>query len=365
MPDRFADIILPVALNERLTYRIPGNLLNDVKPGTIVMVQLGNKKVYSGIVAGVHDEMPAIKNIRPIMKIPGMKTVVDETQLRFWRWMADYYMCSEGEVMKAALPSALLPGGETSSPVIEKYKPREEIFIELAKHFSDEELNEILDRLKKAPGQEKVLSTYLHLTGYTFGSDIKPVRKSLLLKESDASQGVISVLIKKGIFSAVSLNVGRLKDFGNGKLPLRKLSDVQQEAYRSVKNILSEKDVVLLHGVTSSGKTEIYIHLIEEQLKLGKQVLYMLPEIALTTQIIIRLQKHFGSVTGVYHSRFNDLEKVEIWKRVADDNPETGYRLVIGVRSSLFLPFKDLGLVIIDEEHDGSYKQHDPVPEVP
>jgi primosomal protein N' (replication factor Y) len=158
------------------------------------------------------------------------------------------------------------------------------------------------------------------------------------------------------------VEVGRLKDFGKRNEPINKLSNSQLNAFNLIKDLFRRKDIVLLHGITSSGKTEIYIHLIEEQLKLGKQVLYLLPEIALTTQIILRLQKHFGSVTGVYHSRFNDQEKVEIWRRVADGNPNTGYRLILGVRSSLFLPFSDLGLVIIDEEHDGSYKQHDPSP---
>jgi primosomal protein N' (replication factor Y) (superfamily II helicase) len=359
---RFADIILPVAVRGRFTYSITDNLRGSIIPGAIVLVQLGRRKLYSGIVAKLHNEEHELKNIRPIIKISDHTPVVNEKQLKFWHWMSDYYMCSEGEVMNAALPSILLPGGVTSSPVIDRYKPREEKFIELARQFSDDELNGILDKLRKAPKQEQVLSVYLHLTGYTQDSEIKPVRRALLVKESSASSMVIDALTHKGILSSVSLKVTRLDESNTVREPLRKLTEIQQFAFESIKKKFTENGIILLHGVTSSGKTEIYIHLIEEQLKLGKQVLYMLPEIALTTQIVLRLQKHFGSVTGVYHSRFNKQEKAEIWNKVADENAETSYRLIIGVRSSLFLPFNNLGLVIVDEEHDGSYKQHDPAP---
>jgi primosomal protein N' (replication factor Y) len=362
MPNKFADIILPVAVKGRFTYSIPEHLSGTIKSGVRVTVQFGNKKLYSGIVCRMHDEIPELMNIRPLMEIADPVPVVNEKQLSFWHWISDYYMCSEGEVMNAAVPSAMIPEGVTTTPLTEKYKPREETFIELAAGFSDAELNEILDKLKNAPKQAEILNTYLYLTGYFPGADVRPVRKSLLLKESGSSPEIVNSLIKKGILSSVSLEVGRLKNFGDHKESLRKLSDIQTVAFNSIKSHFKEKEIVLLHGVTSGGKTEIYIHLIEEQLRRGKQVLYMLPEIALTAQIILRLQKHFGTVTGIYHSRFNDQEKVEIWKRVADENPETGYRLILGVRSSVFLPFSNLGLVIIDEEHDGSYKQHDPAP---
>jgi primosomal protein N' (replication factor Y) len=255
--------------------------------------------------------------------------------------------------MKAALPS------ETS---INNYKPRIETFIQLSRKYTDSELNAILDILKKAPRQQDMLSTYIRLTGYTSKAEIKQVSKSFLLKECGSSQNIVEALTGKGFLSAVSLAVTRLTEADSFKDPIKKLSEAQAVAYGSITSQLKNKDIVLLHGVTSSGKTEIYIHLIEEQLKLGRQVLYMLPEIALTTQIILRLKKHFGAVTGVYHSRFSDPEKVEIWKRVADNDPLNGYRLILGVRSSLFLPFSNLGLIIVDEEHDGSYKQHDPAP---
>jgi primosomal protein N' (replication factor Y) (superfamily II helicase) len=362
MDFRFADIILPVAVKGRFTYLIPDEFSESIKRGIRVLVQFGNKKLYSGIVCSLHNESATIKNIRPVKDIIDPSPVVNDLQLKHWQWISEYYMCSEGEVMKAAMPSALFLKGEAGSPVIEKYKPKEETFIELASDFTDKQLNEILDNLSKAPKQYETLSAYLRLTGYTSGSEIKPVRKSLLLKEAKSSSDVIDALSGKGILKAVSLKVGRLKDSGNINEPLRKLSENQLIAYNSICNSFKEKDITLLHGVTSSGKTEIYIHLIEEQLKKGRQVLYMLPEIALTSQIILRLKRHFGNLTGVYHSRFNDQERVEIWKRVADENPNTGYRLILGVRSSLFLPFSNLGLVIIDEEHDGSYKQHDPAP---
>jgi primosomal protein N' (replication factor Y) len=358
----FADIILPLAVRGRFTYRIPENLQASVKPGARVLVQLGSRKVYSGIASRLHNDTPEFENIRPVMGVPDPDPVVNEIQLSHWQWISEYYICSEGEVMKAAVPAALFPAGETASPLTEKYKPKEETFIELSGKFSDEELNGILDKLSRSPVQKRVLESYLHLTGYNSGSDIKPLRKSVLLKDSRSSGGTIDSLIKKGFLNAVTLEVGRLKDYGSRKECLRQLSDIQNVTFDTICNSFREKDIVLLHGVTSSGKTEIYIHFIEEQLKKGKQVLYMLPEIALTAQIILRLQKHFGRVTGVYHSRFNDQEKVEIWKRVADENPDTGYRLILGVRSSIFLPFSNLGLVIVDEEHDTSYKQHDPAP---
>ena len=362
MEQSYADIILPLAIRGRLTYSIPVNLLPVARPGVRVTVQLGNRKLYSGIIARIHNDPPELSKIRPLVDIPDPLPVVNERQLKLWGWISEYYMCSEGEVMKAAVPGILFPEGNTSAPVTEKYKPREESFVRLAKTFSDEELNIILDKLKKAPKQSSLLTSYLHLSAFGSGSDCRPVRKSVLVKDAGSSTANLEGLIKKGILECISVEVGRLEVFDNRTEPLNKLSSSQSDVLEAIRKSFIEKDIVLLHGITSSGKTELYIHLIEEQLKAGKQVLYLLPEIALTTQIILRLQKHFGPVTGVYHSRFSDKEKVEIWKKVAENNTAGGYRLILGVRSSVFLPFSDLGLVIIDEEHDGSYKQHDPAP---
>jgi primosomal protein N' (replication factor Y) (superfamily II helicase) len=349
----FADIILPLAVRGRFTYRIPPDLAEDVRPGVMVTVQFGGRNQYSGIVFGVHDKTPDIKNVKSIISVNHGTPVINTSQLKLWTWISEYYLCSEGEVLKAAIPSELN---------LNNYKPRLETFIKLSEKYSEGELNEILDKLKKAPRQQDVLSSYIRLTGYAEGSEILSVNKSVLLSESNSSAANVESIVRKGILKSVSLPVSRMTEAGSYKEPVKSLSDAQQAAYLMIKSQFREKDVVLLHGVTSSGKTEIYIHLIEEQLKRGKQVLYMLPEIALTTQIILRLKRHFGPVTGVYHSRFSNNEKVEIWKKVSEEDPIKSYRLILGVRSSLFLPFSNLGLIIVDEEHDGSYKQHDPAP---
>jgi primosomal protein N' (replication factor Y) len=354
MPDtQFADIILPLALRGRFTYRIPNELADRVKPGVRVLVQFGGRQFYSGIVCSIHDRSPEIKNIKTITRVLDEIPLINESQLKLWFWISDYYMCGEGEVMKAALPS------ETS---INNYKPRFETFVTLARQFSDKELIEILDKLNKARKQQELLTAYLSLTDYNPRVEKSEINKSALLSISHSSPVILNALTAKGILKSFSLPVSRISGEQVIKETLKTLSKAQLTAYNSVLNQFKERDVVLLYGITSSGKTEIYIHLIEEQLKKGKQVLYMLPEIALTTQIILRLKKHFGAMTGVYHSRLGDPEKVEIWKRVADPDPLSGFRLILGVRSSIFLPFSNLGLVIVDEEHDGSYKQHDPAP---
>jgi primosomal protein N' (replication factor Y) len=354
MPDkRFADIILPLGVRGRFTYSIPDEIVEDVRPGALVTVQFGGRKYYSGIVCYVHGKSPEIKNIKPVISVTAGTPLINELQLKLWLWISEYYLCSEGEVMKAAIPSEIS---------LDNFKPRLETFVKLSGKFTEDELNEILDNLKRAPRQQDILSSYIRITGYSTGTEISPLSKSLLLSESHSSAAILEVLIDKGILTSSSQPVSRISETDSFREPVKKLSEAQQTAFLSIKEQFLEKDIVLLHGVTSSGKTEIYIHLIEEQLRKGKQVLYMLPEIALTTQIILRLKRHFGPVTGVYHSRFSDPEKVEIWKRVAENDPLKSYRLILGVRSSLFLPFSNLGLIIVDEEHDGSYKQHDPAP---
>lgn len=360
--NHFAEIILPFAVKGTFTYLIPDELAGRIIPGIRVLVQFGKRKLYTGIVSGLHSKPPETANIRQVLEALDPEPVADANQMKLWSWISEYYMCTPGEVMKAALPSILCLEGETSVPVTEKYKPKEELFLRLACNFTGMELNTILDKLSKAPKQSDLLATYLRLSNYSEGRINSPVSKASVLKESRSGQSSLDTLIRKGILSAVSLETGRLKNYGLNKEPLKSLTDVQAIALRQIKSHFNDREIVLLHGITSSGKTEIYIHLIEEQLSLGKQVLYLLPEIALTTQIIARLIKHFGIITGVYHSRFSEPEKVEIRKRVALKSTTTGYRLVIGVRSALFLPFNDLGLIIVDEEHDSSYKQHDPAP---
>lgn len=362
MQDLYADIILPLAIEGRYTYSIPPAFHNVAAAGVRVLVQVGERRVYTGIIARVHDEKPELEIIRPLREIADPFPLVVEKQLMLWEWMAEYYMCTEGEVMKAAIPAIFFLKGDISGPVSEKYKVRKETFVRLAVSYSEEELKEIFGKLGSAPRQADVLKTYLHLSDFEKDMEVRPVERSLLLKKSGSAPAALDSLVKKGILQAKSVETTRLKNEDVLTEPLATLSSSQQSVMESVQDQFGHRDVVLLHGITSSGKTEIYIHLIEEQLKKGKQVLYLLPEIALTAQIIRRLRKHFGNITGVYHSRFSDQERAEIWKKVAENNKEKGYRLILGVRSSVFLPFTDLGLVIVDEEHDASYKQHEPAP---
>lgn len=362
MNNHFADIILPLAYKGLLTYSIPVEMEGSVKPGSRVLVQLGNRKLYSAIVCRIHSVPPDAKNLRPVLRVLDAEPVVNEIQLKLWNWISEYYMCSAGEVMKAALPSDLCLEGVTEIPLTEKYKPREESFVRLVSAFTEDRLNTFLDSLSRAPVQLRLLTVYLDLSGYVPEAPVQPVRKSLLLKAAGTAPGSIDGLLKKGILEIIEMETGRLADFKSPAEPLKQLTGEQETVLKELKKIFSTRETVLLHGVTSSGKTEIYIHLIEEQLKQGKQVLYLLPEIALTTQIIQRLQKHFGPVTGIYHSRFSNAERVEIWNRVGRQNGAKAYNLIIGARSALFLPFWNLGLIIVDEEHDGSYKQHDPAP---
>ena len=237
----------------------------DVRPGVMVMVHFGGRNLYSGIVCSIHDKPPEIKNVKPIISVADKIPLINEFQLKLWLWISEYYLCSEGEVMKAAIPSELSP---------DNYKPRLETFIKLSGKFTEEELNEILDKLKKAPRQQDILSAYLRLTGYSDGAEILTVSKSVLLSESQSSSGTLEVLIDKGILESTSRVVSRLSETDSFKEPVKQLSPAQSVAFESIKSQFLEKDIVLLHGVTSSGKTEIYIHLIEEQLKKETGSLY-------------------------------------------------------------------------------------------
>ncbi|HKK42080.1 MAG TPA: primosomal protein N' [Bacteroidales bacterium] len=350
---RFADIILPLALRGRYTYLIPEEFSGKVVEGVRVLVPFGRRQTYAGIVLETHNNEPGFKEIKAVIRVLDEIPLINTYQLKLWTWISDYYLCGEGEVMKAALPSA---------ESLAEYRPRLNAFIRLSRRYSDDELNGILDSLKRAGKQQALLITFLSLTDFGTASEKPWIGKAELIEKSGVSTGVLDTLIAKGVLDSFTQKVSRVSDGNFQAEPVKMLSQAQKDAYDSIKRQFNEKEIVLLHGVTSSGKTEIYIHLIEEQLKAGKQVLYMLPEIALTTQIIQRLKRHFDDSTGIYHSRLNEREKVEIWKKVADDDPETGFRLVLGVRSSVFLPFSNLGLIIVDEEHDGSYKQHDPAP---
>ncbi len=417
----FVDVILPLAIPNMLTYRVPFEMNEYIQIGQRAVVQLGKSKLHTAIIANIHENPPAKYEAKYIESIIDETPIVNAIQLKLWNWMANYYMCTLGEVMNAALPSSLKLASETKIVIndhwegdtaalndkeflivealqiqevltlkeiaeilqqktvqniikglIEKkiviteeelkqlFKPKQVEMVQLAPNYVDneEELQEIFSKLeKRAYKQLQVLMTYIHLCG----KDYSPIKKNLLAKESGTSTSVINALIKREVLISSIIEVGRIETLNKPIEKFKILSEDQEIAYQSILNNWKEKDVVLLHGVTGSGKTEIYVKLIQEAFDRGEQVLYLLPEIALTTQLINRLTKYFGKLIGVYHSKFNQNERVEVWNKVLK-NQQDEYRLIIGARSSLFLPFSNLGLIIVDEEHENSFKQYNPAP---
>ncbi|MFO7658058.1 MAG: primosomal protein N' [Bacteroidales bacterium] len=421
----YVDVLMPLPLKDLYTYSIDAQQRKILSPGCRVIVQFGSRKFYTALVKKIHTIKPQNYRIKNIFSVLDTKPVVNDLQLSFWWWIADYYMCHPGEVFKAALPSSLKPESETRvtpvwdgireinltkeeefiltalvnngemtlkqvgaltgrkklMPVInamiekqvvemkeqllEKYRPKLRSFVKLKNDFkAEKELNKLLDRLEKIPRQLHLLMTYLNISHSDNPGNSGGVEKTILLKTALVSESVLQSLVKKNVFDIVQVEVGRLHTESVGQVKMNLLSAEQHKALIEINTRLREKEIVLLHGVTSCGKTEIYIHLIEEQLKRQKQVLYLLPEIALTSQIIKRLKSVFGNKVGIYHSRFSHGEKVEIYQNIAGmlRKDEEQFQIVVGVRSSVFLPFCNLGLVIVDEEHDSSYKQSDPAP---
>lgn len=414
----YAEIIIPLALPKNYTWFVPDHLMESVKVGCRVEVNLGKNKKYAGIVKRLHNEKPELFEPKEILNILDVEPVIYEQQLHLWEWIAHYYMCSEGEVMAAALPSHFKLSSETivvfndeygedfsaldhdeylvaeallikkelkltevqqildSShvyPVInilinkkvcfvwealkQTYSAKKETYVLLSSQYdNEEELAKLLNedkKLQRAEKQMELLLSYLHLMK-TLGE----VTKSELLKKSKASDSQLKGLMDKKILWTEKRNVDRLQFLPKDIQVDFELTENQKKTFQQIKDSLKTKQVCLLHGITSSGKTQIYIKLIEQYIRRGNQVLYMLPEIALTSQIIRRLQKHFGGHIGVYHSKFSQNERVEIWNKV-----KTGeLKIILGARSSIFLPYSDLGLIICDEEHDTSFKQHDPAP---
>lgn len=355
---KYVDVILPLPLDGTFTYSVPDGMEGKVVPGVRLLVPLGKSKKYIAMATRLHDDKPAF-SCKPVEAVLDNTPSLLPQQMRLWQWIGYYYMAPLGDVYNAAMP-----GGLKST---EKFKPKMELYVELASTYrSEQALHVALNLVQRALKQAKALTTFLSLShwdsldGDTPREGIKKVTKEELMNESHCTDAVVKALINRGILVTYQLEIGRLNTNGESHLDLIKpLSLAQQDAYNGILMQMMKKDVVLLHGVTSSGKTEIYIHLIRKAIEEHKQVLYLLPEIALTVQIMERLHRVFGDRLGIYHSKYSDAERVEIWQKQLSDQP---YDVILGARSAVFLPFKNLGLVIIDEEHETSFKQQDPAP---
>jgi len=414
----FADLILPLPLEKRFTYSLTPEEAQFIQPGMRLAVQFGKSKIYTGIVAEIHQDPPKVYEAKPIHQILDEKPLLTKEQLSFWNWIASYYLCAEGDVMRAALPGAFLLESESivklskdteietevlnddeylvvealqrqssmkiqeieqlldrkkvlpvinqlaaknllvlNQEIYEQFKPKQVRYIKLNPAYDAEvEMHQLLDELSRAPKQREVVLSYFSITAHSK----KPLKVKELLNASGASNGVLKSLIEKNVFEEFYEEIDRVVfsgEINNHEITLNK---IQEQAFREIQDNFKEDQVCLLHGVTSSGKTEIYIKLIEEAVKKGQQALYLLPEIALTTQLIKRLQNYFGDKVLVYHSKYSVNERVEIYKKVLN-NSENG-KIVIGARSCIFLPFQKLGLIVVDEEHESTFKQFDPAP---
>ena len=340
-------------LDGLFTYAVPQQLQSQVKQGVRVRVPFGKSRHYVGLVARLHDVMPEGCQVKDIAEVLDDEPILLPSQLQLWQWIADYYMSPIGDVYKAALPAGL--------KAEDGYRPKTDTYVRLTPHFQNEQaLHVALNILQRAAKQLKVFTEFLALSGWENGQGSEEVSRDELLNASYGTADTLSALVKRGMLETYEVEVGRLNHGGEPHPELIKpLSVPQQEAYNQVLMSFMKKRVTLLHGVTSSGKTEIYIHLIQRELDQHRQVLYLLPEIALTVQMMDRLRRVFGNRLGIYHSKYSDAERVEIWQKQLSQNP---YDIVLGARSAVLLPFQRLGLVIVDEEHETSYKQQDPAP---
>ncbi len=414
----FVEVILPLSLAKTFTYRVSEAEFHFIKKGMRVAVPFGKSKIYTALVIDMHQNEPSLYDAKEIHQILDERPIATETQIKHWLWVANYYMCGIGDVYRGAFPSGLLLESETiisykvdavvnqnelsddeflvyealqqqSSlkvqeiisilnkknifPILQKlmskdiivleeeikenYKPKLVRYVKLhSKYESDNGLNELLEVLKSANKQKEIVLAYFQINA----SEKKPVTVKKLTEASNSTSTIVKTLIEKEIFEEYYLQHDRVSFDGKASEKQLQLSDAQETAFNEIKNSLAEKEVCLLHGVTSSGKTEIYIKLIEEYLETGKQVLYLLPEIALTTQLVSRLRLHFGDKVAVFHSKYSNNERVEVWKQTLENSAKA--QIVIGARSALFLPFNNLGLLIVDEEHEQTFKQTDPAP---
>lgn len=422
----FAEVILPLPLYSTFTYSIPDDMDVEVQVGSRVLVQFGKKKYYTAIVEAIHSDKPKGYDVKPVMAVLDSSPIVRYPQLKLWRWIADYYLCSPGEVFKAAVPTGLKPESETylslnpdyepddSSPfrlterqaiiiqlllqnkrmriseiegetgfknvaavinrlleqgiveidekVTERYRAKKQTFVQLKIERGDNDrLHECFGMLSRSRQQEKTLIAYLDLSGWLSpNGQLREVEKEKLLATAGVSPAILRGLIEKGIMETVKKSVNRFASAEElSKINLSPLSEAQARALKEITDGFKALPIQLLHGVTGSGKTEIYTHLIAKVLESGNQVLFLVPEISLTTQLSDRLKKVFGQRLLVYHSKFSDSERVDIWRRLLATNEPL---VVLGVRSSVFLPFARLGLIIVDEEHEASFKQYDPAP---
>ena len=423
---QFADVILPLPLEGNFTYSLPKSFSNLVQVGCRIIVPFGTSKYYSAIVVKLHDTIPSYPT-KEAMELLDSSPIVTTAQLKLWKWIADYYLCTIGDVYKAALPSGLKLESESSVmyneefigdntltpseekiiqileedtvqtlsslqkktgiknilPVIKRlldknairikeevkrtYKPRMATYVRITEAFFNEtQLNEILTQLKRSAKQADLLMKYASLAGISAALALqnkellKEITKQELIEKTACTPSVLKALCQKGVLELYQKPIGRIaQQYLPTELIIQPLSEDQTRAREEIKDAWKQHDVCLLHGVTSSGKTEVYIHLMKEVIEAGKQVLFMLPEIVLTAQLTDRLKRVFGDRLGVYHSRYPDAERVEVYQKMLSDSP---YDIIVGVRSSIFLPFKNLGLIIIDEEHETSFKQQDPAP---
>ena len=360
----YIDVILPLPLDGVFTYSVPSELERQVVVGCRVLVPFGRNKTYVGIICGKLEgdtstsRLPQIDKIKPILQVLDASPILLDSQLRLWHWMADYYLSPIGEVYKAALPAGL--------KAEDGYRPKTELYIRLTPKFrSEQALHIAIDMLQRAPSQQKAFTDFLFLAYgvqddfSSLASDLPPLTRDELLNQGH-TLATITALVKRGLLETYEQEVGRLNHGGEPHPEnIKPLSPAQQDAFNQIQFSFLKKNVTLLHGVTSSGKTEIYIHLIQQALDKKQQVLYLLPEIALTVQMMSRLQRVFGCRLGIYHSKYSDAERVEIWQKQLSADP---YDVILGARSAVFLPFQRLGLVIVDEEHETSYKQQDPMP---
>jgi len=355
----YADVILPLPLPGFFTYSVPQQMQEQVAFGMRVLVPFGRNKIYVGLIARLHDNKPEGYEVKDLLQLMDAQPILLEQQFKLWQWIADYYMSPIGEVYKAALPAGLKEE--------DGYKPRTETFIRLTTPYQNETtLHVALNLLARAPKQQEAFIAYLSLShwdtleGDTTQEPVVELTREELMNASGADSTTLLNLQKRGMLETYEVEVGRLNNGGEPHLEnIKPLSLPQQEAYNQIFLSFMKKNVTLLHGVTSSGKTEIYIHLIQRELEQKRQVLFLMPEIALTVQMMSRLQRVFGNRLGIYHSKYSDAERVEIWQKQLSANP---YDVILGARSAVFLPFQHLGLVIVDEEHETSYKQQDPAP---